>query len=51
MTYIKVKGSALGFDEAKMNFKRITEGVDRTVEQAQLKDEIENEKRRLGRKD
>ena len=40
-------GSALGFEEAKTNFKRITEGVDRTRKQAELKDEIEKEKKKL----
>ena len=30
-----------------MNFKRITEGVDRTRKQAELKEEIEKEKRKL----
>ena len=30
-----------------MNFKRITEGVDRTRMQAQLKEEIEKDKRKL----
>jgi hypothetical protein len=40
----------LGFDEAKLNFQRIKEGIERTRQTAELKEEIENEKKKLGKK-
>ena len=43
-------GSALGFEEAKTNLGRIREGLKNTKELAQLREEVEEEKRRLGRK-
>jgi hypothetical protein len=42
-------GSALGFNEAKLNFNRIKEGISRTRETAELKEEIDVEKKKLGR--
>jgi len=47
---LKTPGSALGFSEAKLNFQRIRDGIDRTRKTAELKDEIEREKNKLGRK-
>jgi hypothetical protein len=44
-------GSLLGFKEASTNFGRIQEGLKRTADTASLKDEIETEKKKLGRKD
>lgn len=43
-------GSLLGFQEFKTNFGRIKEGLSRTRSTAELRDEIENEKKRLGRR-
>lgn len=44
------KGSTLGLDEFKTNVGRIKNGLERTRETAQLKDDVENELKRLGRK-
>jgi hypothetical protein len=42
-------GSALGIEEFKTNFGRIKEGLERTKDTAELRDEIETEKKKLGR--
>lgn len=42
-------GSALGIDEFKTNFARVQEGLKRTRENAELKDEVEKESKKLGR--
>lgn len=47
----KVEGSALGVTEFKTNTQRIKDGITRTRETAELRDEIENEKKKLGRRD
>lgn len=44
-------GSLLGFKEAQLNFGRIKEGLVRTSDNAKLKEDIEREKTRLGRRD
>lgn len=43
-------GSLLGFKEFGVNFQRIKDGLNRTRENAELKDDIEKEKEKLGRK-
>jgi hypothetical protein len=43
------EGSALGIEEAKLNFSRIKEGIERTRETAELREEIDKEKKKLGR--
>ena len=43
-------GWLLGLQEFKTNFGRIKEGLSRTRSTAELRDEIENEKQRLGRR-
>ena len=43
-------GSLLGVQEFKTNFGRIKEGLSRTRSTAELRDEIDNEKKRLGRR-
>lgn len=44
------EGSMLGIDEFKTNYNRIQEGLQRTRDTAALREEIEEEKRKLGRK-
>ena len=41
----------LSIDEFKTNYERIQEGLARTRDTASLRQEIEDEKRKLGRKD
>jgi uncharacterized cupin superfamily protein len=43
-------GSLLGFKEFGINFERIKEGLDRTRVNAELKDDIQKESEKLGRK-
>eukprot|EP00607_Mallomonas_marina_P002382 CAMPEP_0182428812 /NCGR_PEP_ID=MMETSP1167-20130531/23818_1 /TAXON_ID=2988 /ORGANISM="Mallomonas Sp, Strain CCMP3275" /LENGTH=74 /DNA_ID=CAMNT_0024611933 /DNA_START=551 /DNA_END=775 /DNA_ORIENTATION=- len=43
-------GSMIGWEEAKTNFGRIKEGLDRTSKTAELKQDIVNEKQKLNRK-
>lgn len=43
------EGSALGIDEFKTNFARVKDGLKRTRENAELKDEVERESKKLGR--
>ncbi len=42
-------GSALGVDEFKTNFARVQEGLKRTRETAELKDDVERDSKKLGR--
>jgi len=44
-------GSALGLTEAKINIQRIKDGLTRTRQTAELKEEIEKESKRLGREE
>ena len=44
------EGSMLGIEEFKTNYNRIQEGLQRTRDTAALREEIEEEKRKLGRK-
>lgn len=43
-------GSALGIDEFKTNWQRVQDGLKRTQENAKLKEEIEKEQEKLGKK-
>ena len=45
-----IEGSLLGFEEIKLNIKRIQEGFGRVQDTAKLKDEIEKDMNRLGKK-
>ena len=45
-----IEGSLLGFDEIKLNIKRIQDGFGRVQDTAKLKDEIEKDINRLGKK-
>lgn len=44
------EGSALGMSEFKLNFSRIKDGLSRSKDTARLKEEIERESEKLGRK-
>lgn len=46
----KEPGSALGFKEFKTNLQRVRDGLSRTKDTATLKDEIDRESQRLGRR-
>lgn len=48
--YTQEPGSLLGFKEFGINFQRIKEGLDRTRINAELKDDIQKESEKLGRK-
>ena len=43
------EGSNLGIDEFKTNFARVKDGLKRTRETAELKDDIERDSKKLGR--